>query len=93
LALNKLLKGEPSFTCNLGTGLGFSVLEVVKQIKVHYPKFEFVIEPRRAGDPDSLVANVTFSESYLKPNYRQSDLNTILETALAWELRDYDNFQ
>jgi UDP-glucose 4-epimerase len=46
-------------TFNVGTGTGSSVFEVVDQIrKVSGINFEIEVEPRRAGDPPYLCANV-----------------------------------
>lgn len=85
IALKKLFLGSDSFTCNIGTGTGYSVLEVMEGLKKLFPKFRFEYTVRRPGDPAKLVANVQKSIYTLdfKPVY--SNLETILETALAWE--------
>ena len=57
LALGKLCEGEPSFACNLGTGAGSSVREVLAAVaEVVGKPVPHTIGPRRAGDPPSLVA-------------------------------------
>ncbi len=58
LALEKLCAGEPSFACNLGTGRGASVREVLEAVaEVVGKPVPHSIAPRRAGDPPALVAN------------------------------------
>ena len=57
LALEKLCDGEPSFACNLGTGAGASVREVLAAVaEVVGKPVPHNVGPRRAGDPPSLVA-------------------------------------
>jgi UDP-glucose 4-epimerase len=47
-------------TFNVGTGKGSSVLEVLEQIrKTTGINFETDVQPRRAGDPPALAADVT----------------------------------
>jgi UDP-glucose-4-epimerase GalE len=85
LSLKKLLEGSESFTCNLGTGLGHSVLEIATEIKKRFPKFEYTLAQRRPGDPAQLVANKDLSKKILSFSPKYSDIGTILETALFWE--------
>ncbi|MGC2411098.1 MAG: UDP-glucose 4-epimerase GalE, partial [Stellaceae bacterium] len=42
---------------------------------------------RRPGDPPELVADPALARSLLGWQSRQSDLDTIIGTALAWETR------
>jgi UDP-glucose 4-epimerase len=67
-------------TFNVGTGTGSSVFEVVDQIrKVSGINFEIEVEPRRAGDPPYLCANVDRIKNILgwKAQY---DLHDIVES-------------
>jgi UDP-glucose 4-epimerase len=50
-ALNGFRDGHQVF--NVGTGQGYSVLEILNSLKAKY-----VVAPRRAGDPEQLVADV-----------------------------------
>ncbi|SCX07807.1 UDP-glucose 4-epimerase GalE [Candidatus Aquiluna sp. UB-MaderosW2red] len=53
------LDERPFDTFNVGTGVGASVFEVLKELKIASgTDFKEVVEPRRAGDPPKLVANV-----------------------------------
>jgi UDP-glucose-4-epimerase GalE len=85
-AIKILLSGGNSFTSNLGTGNGYSVLEIVKEIKLRFPDFEYSLENRREGDPARLVANIELSKSFFKSRLQYSTLTSILNTAIAWQL-------
>jgi len=51
---------QPHDTFNVGTGTGSSVLEVLDQVRATTGiAFEADLQPRRAGDPPALAADVT----------------------------------
>ncbi len=57
-AIKKLKKDNGTFTYNLGTGKGYSVLEVIKAYeKASQKTLNYKIAPRRAGDIASLYAD------------------------------------
>ena len=85
LALEALLQGGDSRVYNLGSGTGYSVLEVLeaaRQITGH--PIPAQIGERRAGDLPALVADSTRIKDELgwQPEYDRLDL--ILETAWNW---------
>ena len=85
-ALGYLRDGGASALLNCGYGHGYSVREVVEAVKrVSGVDFAVAIEPRRAGDPAQIVADVQAIRRVLgwKPAY--DDLETIVRHALAWE--------
>lgn len=85
LALETLAAHHPSDVYNLGTGQGYSNLEVIKMIeKVSRKPVKLTIGPRRAGDANELVADPAKIKADLgwKPQY--SDLKTIVSTAWNW---------
>jgi len=87
-ALRYLRAGGISATFNCGYGHGFSVREVIDAVeRVSGRPLPVDVTGRRAGDPASLVADVSRIRSTLDwtPNY--DDLDTIVAHALAWELR------
>jgi len=89
LALEALI-AEParSLTMNCGYGRGFSVLEVLDAVdRVTNRKIERRMEPRRAGDPASLVSNNRLIKATLPWQPQYADLDTIVAHALAWERR------
>jgi len=58
LALNALKAGENQ-VFNLGSGIGYSVFEVINEIEnVVEGKFSKVITPNRPGDPPALLADI-----------------------------------
>lgn len=71
--------------CNLGSGKGNSVHEIVSAIqKEMRMSAQIEIRQRRPGDPDKLVADISRSQSLLewRPTYTLQD---IVSTAVAWE--------
>ena len=89
LALEALI-AEParSLTMNCGYGRGFSVLEVLDAVdRVTNRRIERRMQPRRAGDPDSLISDNGRIKATLPWVPRYDDLDTIVGHALAWERR------
>lgn len=88
-ALEALI-AEPgrSLQMNCGYGRGFSVLEVLDAVdRLTNRPLERRIEPRRAGDPASLVSDNTRILETLPWRPQYDDLPTIVGHALAWEER------
>jgi UDP-glucose 4-epimerase len=70
---------------NLGTGRGYSVLEVVKAAQdVTGRRFAVEIQDRRPGDPPRLVASHDQATRVLGWRPAHSGLEEILETAWRW---------
>lgn len=87
LALEALI-AEParSLTMNCGYGRGFSVHDVLDAVgRVTGVAVERRFAPRRAGDPDSLVADNNRIRATLPWAPRHADLDVIVAHALAWE--------
>ena len=75
-----------SLTMNVGYSRGFSVLEVLDAVdRVTAKPLKRTHAPRRAGDPDTLVADTTRIRRELDWTPRFDDLETIVAHALAWE--------
>jgi UDP-glucose 4-epimerase len=80
-ALRYLKEGGSSNSFNLGTGQGYSVLDVIKTTeKVSGKKVAYQIVERRAGDPAELLATADKAEKALSWKAQYSDLQTILDT-------------
>ena len=87
-ALEYLRSGGASTVLNVGYGHGYSVREVLKSVeRVSGARLTVREEPRRAGDPPSLVAHAERIRSVLGWKPRLDDLDTIVRTSLAWEKR------
>ncbi len=87
LALDALMaQPDRSLTMNCGYGKGFSVLEVLDAVdRLTNFELERRIEPRRAGDPDSLVSDPSRIRATLPWQPKYDDLETIISHALQWE--------
>jgi UDP-glucose-4-epimerase GalE len=84
-ALKLLMQGHAGGACNLGTGAGFSVREILSAIAAETGrKVPHVVKPRRSGDPACLVADPTAARETLRFRPDHSDLATIVRTAWAW---------
>jgi UDP-glucose 4-epimerase len=86
-ALEKLI-ADPgtSHIMNCGYGRGFSVSQVLDSVdRVTNMKIVRNMEPRRAGDPDALVADNALILKTLDWRPKRDDLDGIVKDALAWE--------
>ena len=84
LAVQRLLRGEPSEVFNLGTGTGTTVKELIAAIEtVSGRAFPVEIAGRRPGDAPILVADNTKARTLLgwEPRYTLED---IIRHAWAW---------
>jgi UDP-glucose 4-epimerase len=85
-ALDYLRAGKPSAVLNCGYGHGYSVREVLASVqRVAGKSITIREEPRRAGDPPSLVAAADRIRKALGWQPKLDDLDTIVRTALRWE--------
>ena len=88
LALKRLLDGDESRLLNLGTGVGWSVKDIVAAVeRVSGLPVKVVESPRRPGDPAMLVAAPGAAAELLGWEPRYSDLGTIVATALKWHMK------
>jgi UDP-glucose 4-epimerase len=86
-ALDYLRDGGASLTANCGYGHGYSVREVLSSVeKIAGVKLDIREEPRRAGDPPSLVARCDKIRA-LGWTPKLDDIDTIVRTSLEWERR------
>ena len=87
LALEALIdRPDRSLTMNCGYGRGFSVLEVLDAVdRVTNKTINRMMEPRRAGDPASLIADPSRIRSTLPWEPKHADLDAIIAHALQWE--------
>lgn len=84
LAMEKLQPGQP-IICNLGTGRGFSVKEIIQTTeKVTGKKVPVVYGPRRAGDAIALYADPSRAKKLLGWEARYKDPETIIRSAWNW---------
>lgn len=85
LALDYLKGGGESGAFNLGSGAGFSVLEIIRAAESvvghEIPKEE---APRRAGDPPRLVASSQKAQEVLGWTRQYDNIETIIKDAWDW---------
>jgi UDP-glucose 4-epimerase len=87
-ALDYLSKGGKSDFINLGTGDGYSVLEVIETTrKVTGAPILTRKEARRPGDPAKLVADARKAQAVLGWKPVKSDLASIIRTQWEWRKR------
>ncbi|MEI9429874.1 UDP-glucose 4-epimerase GalE [Mesorhizobium sp. Cs1299R1N3] len=85
LAGEKLLRDKGVDVYNLGTGTGTTVKELVDAVnRASGSRVPVVYGPRRAGDPPALVAAAGKAHRELGWVPKQSGIDRIVETALAW---------
>jgi UDP-glucose 4-epimerase len=92
LALGAIDDGDKVY--NLGNGQGYSVKQVIetaREVTGHAIPAE--VQPRRAGDPATLIAasGKIVSELGWKPQY--PDLKSIISSAWAWHVANPDGYQ
>jgi len=89
LALDYLLAGGESCVLNLGTGQGYSVLEILAAVEqITGRPVPHLLGPRRWGDPPILVADPVRARDVLRWSAPRSTLVTMLRDACMWERRN-----
>jgi UDP-glucose 4-epimerase len=87
-ALDYLRAAGQSIVLNCGYGHGYSVREVLASVeRVAGRRVPVNVQPRRAGDPPTLVARAQKIRTVLGWLPRLDDLDAIVQTSLRWEER------
>jgi UDP-glucose 4-epimerase len=87
-AIRHLQRGGGSAVLNCGYGNGRSVRQVIEAARRHAPvAFDTIVGGRRPGDVGSIVANTRALRERFDWTPRFDELETILQTAIQWELR------
>ncbi|MFJ6023052.1 UDP-glucose 4-epimerase GalE [Brevundimonas sp. NPDC092305] len=88
LAAEALLRGEAGGEFNLGTGEGYSVGEILREIRRATGRdLSTPTGARRVGDPARLVADPTLAIDRLGFVTKHSSLENIISTAWRWHQR------
>lgn len=92
LAVKKLLENSGLYIVNLGTGRGYSVLEMIKGFSKALGKdipYEFA--PRRPGDIDVCYADTTLAKNYLG-FVAEKTLDDMCRDQLNWQFKNPDGY-
>lgn len=92
LAVNKLLTKPGLFIVNLGTGIGYSVLDMIKAFsKALGRDIPYVIEPRRPGDIAECYADPTLAYKLIGFKAEKT-LDDMSRDALNWQMKNPDGY-
>lgn len=84
-ALDHLTGGGESFACNLGTGVGVSVKQIIDAVEEVTGKTVPVqYGPRREGDPPELLADPRRAKEILGWEAQRKDVREMVRTAWLW---------
>jgi UDP-glucose-4-epimerase GalE len=84
-ALEHLASGGQSLCCNLGTGVGVSVKQIIAAVEeVTGKTVPVIFGPRRAGDPASLVADPSLAKQVLGWEASRKDVRDMVRPAWLW---------
>ena len=92
-ALEHLSKGKPqNLTLNLGTGIGTSVIELIKRFeKVNNIEIPFSFQDRRPGDSPFLVADNSMAKTILNWN-PEKNIEDICKDGWNWQIRNPNGY-
>lgn len=92
LALKKLMSGSGLVIYNLGTGKGYSVLDMVKAFeKASGKKVPYVIAPRRSGDIAECYASTALAKQELGFECKY-DLSDMCEDSWRWQSQNPNGY-
>jgi UDP-glucose 4-epimerase len=92
LAIEQMPQGQ-ALALNVGTGRGYSVLEVVETVRrVTGQAIPVEPAPRRSGDPPALYADPRRLRAQFGWEPRYADLTAIIESAWRWHRSHPDGF-
>ena len=92
LAVNKLAENPGLIIVNLGTGVGYSVLDMVKAFEKALGKpIAYKIMPRRPGDIDECYADPTLAKELLGFKAEKT-LEDMCKDALNWQLKNPNGY-
>ncbi len=92
-ALAYLAKGGESEIFNLGSGEGYSVLEMIQAARaVTGHAIPAQVTPRRAGDPARLIASSTKAKEVLGWQPVFTEVKEIIEAAWNWHLKHPEGY-
>lgn len=92
-ALEALVNEPGLLTCNLGTGRGYSVLEVIRAFGAACGQdLPYVLQPRRAGDVAACYADPAYAKQLLGWS-AERDLQAMCEDAWRWQSANPNGYE
>ena len=92
LALEKLKENPGVFICNLGTGKGYSVLEIVTTFNnVNGDLVKFKYAPRRPGDIGECYADPSLAQEILGFKAIKT-IDDMCQDAMRWQTMNPDGY-
>ena len=92
LAVDKLLSNSGLYVVNLGTGRGYSVLEMINGFsKALGRPIPYEIAPRRPGDIDVCYADTAYAKEYLGFEAKRG-VDEMCRDQLNWQLKNPDGY-
>ena len=92
-ALERMQKGRGVFTYNLGTGKGYSVLDMVKAFEAASGReIPYQIAPRRSGDIAECWADPAFAATELGWT-AQRDLQQMMQDSWRWQSQNPNGYK
>ena len=88
-AIKYVTKKKKNLTVNLGAGIGYSVMDIIKKtVQISRENIRYDFKNRRSGDVGCLIAKSSYANEELdwEPNY--SNLDAIIES--SWEVYKKD---
>ena len=84
-AIDWVFKGNHyAAAMNLGTNHGISNQQIIDYIRNQYGDFQMEVGPRRAGDPDILIAEANVAQTIIKWTPEHSTIEEIVDSAWKW---------
>ncbi|HRU00444.1 MAG TPA: UDP-glucose 4-epimerase GalE, partial [Victivallales bacterium] len=88
------LHSEESCSYNLGTGNGYSVLEIINTArKITGKKISIEIVERRPGDPPKLIGSSALAKEKLGWKPKFENIESVIESAWKWKLKFPNGYQ
>lgn len=92
-ALERLEEGKV-IEVNLGSGVGYSVMQVINACRnISGQSIPVVNSPRRAGDPAKLIADSALAKTLLDWQPKYTTIEQIVETAWNWHRSHPNGYQ
>ena len=85
IGMQKISNLKPYNVYNIGSGKGYSILEIIKAIEsVTKKKVKYIFSDERKNEPSSLVADITKIKKELKWSIKFDTIKKIIQTAWNW---------